>query len=353
MGMNPNCIAGQMHTYSDQLHHDVIARAVETAADIQDLSIQEMVERAGFCSPRMIHHPDSASLLIQDCAPQTNLYPNRAMVVFLPMAAGLDEFEQCHLTMLRAQNPDLRIIAVANPGPTETHSPPLSRAHRHQIARGNVMPFLGALFTELQRQGVTEVDYFGRSWGGQAAVQAAALAATHNVHTVRSVTAVDPAGSESMVFPRLAWRFWTTHNGAVQYLEESLPASYYDLLRDKMRLSEIARYIGMLTHPSNIAVAKAITNGGLERDLDTIAAHAPGAQLTLGWYTDSEIAPHQRMLDIAKRQAARHGHRFRALPLQGLQHTACTDPELMAIVATTGLRPQPARTLNYIPSPAS
>lgn len=311
-----------------------IAQVAEAQAEIEDY--HQYLQAAGIERHEYDRNHsgyDGQPVNLVDFRPKEH-DPDKALVVHLPMANPLDPNQLYQVATIAQANPDMRVLAAANPSGLGYGAGVIkSKPERQAVAHGNLRPVVDPLLRAMDQKGITEATHYGYSYGADKA-----LAATlHGDQEVESVTLLEPAAVKERSLLKLGLDFSSTAKTLEDYAQAPGDLAFLEARKDSV--GALTYNLG-LARLSNIAVARYIAQGKFEAGLHQAMDAQPESLMTVAWGTESELAVHSLMQQIMERtQARRDGHRVRQMQLPGQKHAVANDIHLQAAVSLEGRKP--------------
>ena len=260
--------------------------------------------------------------------------PTRARVLFSPFGVDASPSMAMRAIRLYAADPSEQLIVVGNPSIPGRGVGKVALESLSEMWRGDLRPMVEPTLAYLNESGVTDVTFLGYSGGGDLSAAAAKHALTYDVETENAVIA-ESAGMHRRWPTSLAGLFLLSGTQMKKYVQA---AESPQLLEARSRAGgNLALYAAGLLRATNLAMARAISRGGLSAHLSTALADQPNMRATIAYGSVSELVD---TLDVRKQirdLQTDYPGRVGALPVYGMHHAGGDDINLHAAIMLQGM----------------
>lgn len=306
----------QIHAFDPS----ILERVGEVADRNADLSLGEFLATNQI--PDVGHYkPDHGKKIeILDIIPNQDY--EKVLVYHEAMATALDRNAVMHVAAIALAAPDIRVIAVGNPGrPTQGYGK-VRLIDQHKVWVGDLRPIIDPTLQYLNSQGVENVTHAGFSYGADKVAAAATYSEQYDQCVVGGVF-MDPVAIKHRGMLRLAKAYASTEKYLEQYIEASGSTAYLEARKES---GGLLGYIIGLSRLTNIAIAHTLSGDGFESRLDAALTAQPEMRSHVMWGTESELSINSLMNDLTDRLQAKYGtNRLQTIRLIGQRHAMCDD----------------------------
>ncbi len=322
------------HTLFDP---EVLLQVQDIAEQQSDLSYAELLAQNHIDS---LVEQTAEGLYYVQINPTSEYDERRRRVYFTPMATPPDENMLVRALRWFPAQADVPLLIVGSPAGLKLPSQRLSANERSALKQGDLAATVVPLLRHLEARSVEQADFMGFSFGADRALTAARDAHLHGVNVGRAIWA-EPVRIVERSLLALARSF----GSAGDHLEAAIARSETTALLEAVNRSDIgmARYIGGLLRPTNIAIARGLTRDTFEADAKKAKLHQPDMTATLAWGQRSEISLDGPMQVLSQELRHAYGvHNFNALSIPRMRHADGDDLNLHAAIMLQGLLPRRA-----------
>lgn len=319
--------------------NEAISTKVGAVAEMQaGLSYEEYLAASGIAEP-FIFNPDGGKpVRILDIRPSVDFDESKARVMHLAMGNDVDPNQIYQAATVFSADPDTRLIAVGNPAAPGLGYGKLSFADSGLVAKGDLRPVIDPVMKYVEREGITDVEHVGFSYGASR-VPVAMKYAAHYEHQADGV-AIDPADVKDRGFKlkamlSLAADFGSTAGPLEDYVQASgIPA----FLEARKHSPNLVMYSLGILRASNLAIASALAGDYYQKRATDALEAQPDRKLHTFWGSESELAIDGLLQQITTNLQDRFGERAPATRLIGQKHNMVNDIHLQAALVLHGSR---------------
>ncbi len=306
---------------------DVVSDFADYQASFEDY--RDFFGAVGIPDVETVTFDGNTGVTVVDVRPE-DYDAKHAIIMHLPMGNPLDTNQLFQVATVAGTNPDSRVIAFGNPSSGRYKGQTLPREHKKQIVSGLLSPLVRDGNKYIENSGIELTDEAGYSFGALK-VLASAYAGTH---LMRHVVSVEPVGKKRNL-AKLTYDFIKSNKALGQYTKApELPI--YTQARDDA-VSDLEYFKG-LARPTNIAIARALSNSGLYSHMFDTLFFNPGSDLTVAWGSESELSNDDRMTKLVNDlKKTSEGHRVSSMRLEGQKHALANDIHLHAAIIKQAL----------------
>ncbi len=315
--------------------HEVIERA-HLVADKQlhyGTDYQAYFNDLGLPEAKLVYGEGTYPFEIMDINPES-ADPTHARIIDSPMDNPLDPNNIYQAATLFAMDPTVRTIAVGSPSAKGYGNGVLGRAGRREVANGNLRSVVDPVLRYMNKEGVTNTEHIGFSWGAEKAVAAGQFADKYD-QQVETIVATEPAAVKRRLLPALAFAFARTDKALPGYVNENSNPAFVAARKDGASKLAMGLGLGRLT---NIAIGRAIARGTFETRVNDAFEKQPQMMLNVIWGTESELALDGCMKAIVANLRQLHGDYIRAICIKGQKHNMVNDLALQAAIVAQSLK---------------
>lgn len=297
---------------------------VERVAEVAERQRNCTWEQIGSELPEnKIFSTGRSSIELIDIEPKDDY--DETWVYHLPMGNPLADHMQLRIATLAVAEPNKRIIGVGNPSGPRQGVGTLSIKSLRPVWKGDLRPTVDPVLRYLSTQNITEATHIGFSYGAEKAAAAAQYADRYDQSVPRGLF-MEPVALKKRGLLELARDFNSTAAAFDGYVNAAAsPAVAQAGQRAAEKSHGMTGYMLGLLRVSNIAIAHALTKEGFEERVSEGLTKQEQLEAHLVWGSESELAIHSIMVNLANRLKDRFGNRVSVMELEGQKHAMGDD----------------------------
>ncbi len=299
-------------------------KVVDTVADVAQQQRSSSWEQIKSELPdNTVFSTEDSSIELLDIVPKDY---DETWVYHLPMGNPLADHMQLRVATLAAAKTDKRIIAIGNPSGPSQGVGKLPAASLRTVWSGNLRPTIDPVMRYLGSQQIEQATHIGFSYGAEKAATASQYAEKYDQH-VPSGLFMEPVAIKQRGLLELGRDFNSTAAALEGYVKASASGPVEEAGKRAAEKSHglVGYGLGLL-RMSNIAIAHALTKEGFENRVDNGLTSQAEMRAHLVWGTESELATHGLMIELAGRLQSKFGvGRVSTMEMVGQKHAMGDD----------------------------
>lgn len=265
----------------------------------------------------------NGSIELMDIVPSDDY--DETWVYHLPMGNPLADHMQLRIATLAATEPNKRIIGIGNPSGPRQGVGKLPVSSLRSVWSGDLRPTIDPVLQYLSSQQITTATHIGFSYGAEKAAAAAQFADRYDQSVPRGLF-MEPVALKERGLLELGRDFNSTAAALEEYVNAADSAAVVEAgLRAAEKSHGMISYMLGLLRASNIAIAHALTKDGFEERANEALTKQDQLEAHLVWGSESELAIHSLMINLAKRLKDRFGDRVITMELESQKHAMGDD----------------------------
>lgn len=303
--------------------HDVLDRVEQAAYRQEGIDWPLYARRYDIPQPTIFHPASGGPIEVLDIAPYDY---DRTIVYHQPMACELNPEIMLHVATFAAVQPELRVIAVGNPGRPGSKYGKVPLSKLYDVWKGDLQPAIQPTLEYLESQKIiNEVDHIGESYGADKAA-----AAVEQAYAGRAAM-IEPVSVAKAGLVKMGLIFRSTVQHKARYLRPVEQRS--GVLVSAEDLTTGIYELGVIGRLSNLAIAHALGRGRYQQRLDTAMEANPDLKVGIAWGTASEFDRENQRDKITAYLLKKYSRdRVVRMPLKNETHAMVVDPLLNAAV---------------------
>lgn len=299
-------------------------KVLDTVADVAQLQRFSSWEQIKSELPdNTVFSTEDSSIELLDIVPKDY---DETWVYHLPMGNPLADHMQLRVATLAAAKPDKRIIAIGNPSGPSQGVGKLPASSLRTVWSGNLRPTIDPVMKYLSSQQIEQATHIGFSYGAEKAAAASQYAEKYD-QQVLSGLFMEPVAIKQRGLLELGRDFNSTAAALEGYVKASASKPVEEAGKRAAEKSHglVGYGLGLL-RMSNIAIAHALTKEGFENRVDNGLTSQAEMRAHLVWGTESELATHGLMIELASRLQSKFGVvRVSTMEMVGQKHAMGDD----------------------------
>ena len=264
----------------------------------------------------------------------------QARVYHLPMSMPIDPSMTMRCLRLFEADSSRQMVMVGNPSAAGQRYGKLHVKDMPAVWRGDLAPVVDPFLSYLGKNGISETEELGFSYGADTAAVSSARAEAHDIQVSQGVYMESAAavgrGPGLIGGVRLGIDFMSAGAELENYVAScnSLP------LNEARELSDVGlpRYMLGLARLSNLAIGNALAHNGFEARAREALVAQPDMRASIVWGTASELAREDDMIRIVGDLRSEFGQeRVESMAIEGMHHAGGDQIDLHAAIALQAL----------------
>lgn len=326
-----------------------VVDAVEQAAEQQHgKTFQQLAQQYGFSDgPRRVRdvtvQPLRHSVEYFDLIPKDDYDETQARVLYAPMGMPVDAGIAMRAIRLFAAQPDVRLRVFGSPSLIGNTANRVPFGSLNEVANGDFSSLVLPGLHDLRNQGVKKIATLGNSYGADAAAASAAVANEYDINVTHGVW-VESVAMKKRTSLELVQHIMSSERHLHRYVQDARSSALTVLHEARHdgtagRIGSARYKVGML-RASNLAIGKALVQGGFEDRATAALTAQPDMVATIGWGTASELTSTEVARPVVLSLQERFKDRVNQLSLIDMHHAGGDNINLHAAIMLQGLRAQ-------------